>query len=322
MSNSIIERTDFSQPRISQAARSLSRYFQFEYDRLKIEKRLFNEQLQKESSPKKIAEFQQALKENNIEWMKLHRGWQNSSIRRKVLGNRRATADTTGVEQRGFQATLPKSDRFMFSGRSSNDLPGKLKFTGYAAIFDSDSQNLGGFKEQIAKGAFSDCVKEDDVRLLLNHDSNFVLARTANKSLRLYEDKIGLKFYADAIPDDELTKSIARRIARKDLSQCSFSFIVDKDRWVLPQKKGDLDVRIIEKVDTLFDCAIVTFPAYLKTSCTLLVERSLDEMACDYEGRWDNFDGVEIVSDEKMREIDRGYRKAQRIINRNKVSCS
>ena len=62
---------------------------------------------------------------------------------------------------------------------------------GYAAVFDTFSRDLGGFKEIIRRGAF-DNVLNDDVRALFNHDANFVLGRTTSGTLTLKVDDTGL----------------------------------------------------------------------------------------------------------------------------------
>src|SRR5690606_40582241 len=58
--------------------------------------------------------------------------------------------------------------------------------SGYAAVFDKDSQDFGGWVERIDKRAFDD-VLDDDVFALFNHDPNQVLAR----------NKAGLKLSID-----------------------------------------------------------------------------------------------------------------------------
>ena len=62
---------------------------------------------------------------------------------------------------------------------------------GYAAVFDSLSEDLGGFKEKINRSAF-DNVLNNDVVALLNHDNNIVFGRTTSGTLKLSVDERGL----------------------------------------------------------------------------------------------------------------------------------
>src|SRR5580704_19345656 len=69
---------------------------------------------------------------------------------------------------------------------------GSKVITGYAAMFNSLSSDLGGFVEVIRAGAFSKCLASNpDVRCLFNH-SDVVLGRTTAGTLRLTEDEVGL----------------------------------------------------------------------------------------------------------------------------------
>lgn len=139
------------------------------------------------------------------------------------------------------------------------------KVTGYGAVFDSLSENLGGFREMIAPGAF-DGVLEDDVRALFNHDPNQLLARTSSGTLTLAVDSIGLR-YAFELSEASYAKDLAIAMKRGDVNQSSFAFSVDQDTW-----KEDDDGRIIRtivKVARLYDVSPVTYPAYPDTSVAL-----------------------------------------------------
>ena len=54
-----------------------------------------------------------------------------------------------------------------FDIRAADTGESEKRIEGYAAVFDSWSGNLGGFKEIIRKGAFKNAVKNCDVRCLL-----------------------------------------------------------------------------------------------------------------------------------------------------------
>lgn len=132
---------------------------------------------------------------------------------------------------------------------------------GYAAMFERFSEDLGGFREKIAAGAFAKAVK-DDVRALWNHDPNYVLGRTKAKTLRLKEDKDGLAIEIDT-PDTQWARDLLVSIDRGDVSQMSFGFRVVKDEWNKQNTK--MPERTLLEV-RLFDVSPVTFPAYPQTS--------------------------------------------------------
>src|SRR5437764_788576 len=88
---------------------------------------------------------------------------------------------------------------------------------GHAAVFNSLSEDLGGFREQIAPGAFAEAIGKDDVRALFNHDPNFVLGRSAAKTLRLAEDMRGLAIEIDAPETPTIRDLVLAPIARGDV---------------------------------------------------------------------------------------------------------
>ncbi|HHW13481.1 MAG TPA: hypothetical protein GXX28_00935, partial [Firmicutes bacterium] len=67
----------------------------------------------------------------------------------------------------------------------------KRTIVGHAAVFDTIT-DLGWFQERVARGAFAESIRVDDVRALFNHDPNIVLGRNKAGTLRLSEDETGL----------------------------------------------------------------------------------------------------------------------------------
>jgi hypothetical protein len=145
----------------------------------------------------------------------------------------------------------------------------KPKIVGHAANFNSLSADLGGFREMIAPGAFTETLKTADVRALFNHDANIVLGRNKAGTLRMFEDGDGLAFEIDP-PDTQLIRDmVISPISRGDVSQCSFGFRTIKDLW---EKVNGEVVRTLLQVE-LFDVSPVTYPAYNSTDVAM---RSMD----------------------------------------------
>lgn len=140
----------------------------------------------------------------------------------------------------------------------------KRKITGYAAVFNSLSENLGGFREMIMPGAFADVIK-GDVRALMNHDPNLILGRTTANTLALLEDELGLR-YEILPPETQYARDLIVSIDRGDVDQSSFGFQVEEDEWKRPTESEPLAVRIVHKYKRLYDVSPVTFPAYPQTS--------------------------------------------------------
>lgn len=142
---------------------------------------------------------------------------------------------------------------------------------GHAAIFNSYSQDLGGFKEIIEKNAF-DTVLKDDVRALFNHDPNQILGRSTSGTLKLELDEHGLK-YRIKMPNTTYANNLLESMKRGDVNQSSFGFIIEDDSWD-ENNEGEV-VRTIKSVSQLFDISPVTYPAYEGTN-TQVAQRKLD----------------------------------------------
>lgn len=148
--------------------------------------------------------------------------------------------------------------------RTADD--GQVTVAGYAAVFDSASEDLGGFVEVLKQGAFRKALNAGaDVRLLINHEG-LPLARTKNDTLRLSEDPKGLHIEAD-LSDTALARDLTAALERGDVDQMSFAFTVAPEgrEWTFPDDPNEPAMRTIYEVDGLFDVSAVTFPAYPAT---------------------------------------------------------
>jgi len=149
---------------------------------------------------------------------------------------------------------------------------GTPRIEGYAALFNSRSEDLGGFVEEIAPGAFANAIKSSDIRALWNHNENYVLGRVRSGTLAVSEDARGLHIVNDP-PDTQWARDLMVSLRRGDVDQMSFGFIVAKGgaTW---REEGNTLVRTITNVAEVRDVSPVTFPAYTDTSVAV---RSLAE---------------------------------------------
>ena len=180
------------------------------------------------------------------------------------------------VYERGeeIRKSLPEVEKRDFVQEFEvRELPnGKLQFSGYAAVFNSDSEPLP-FIERIMPGAFDKTLKSrNNIKMYLNHDSTLVLGSTRAKTLRLATDTVGLYTEAD-LPDTSYARDLAEVMRRGDVDSMSFGFSVPRfgDSWSEDGMRRNLnEVR-------LHEVSVVTgFPAYSATSASL---RSIDALA-------------------------------------------
>ena len=147
-----------------------------------------------------------------------------------------------------------------------------MRFTGYAAVFNSDSEPLP-FIERIMPGAFKRSLKSrNEIKLFKNHNMDEVLASTRSKTLRLSEDSKGLLAEA-TLPDTTAGRDLAVLMKRGDVHAMSFGFSVPNrgDSW-----SDDGMTRQLKEI-RLHEVSIVTgFPAYEATTASV---RSLDILA-------------------------------------------
>jgi HK97 family phage prohead protease len=140
----------------------------------------------------------------------------------------------------------------------------KPKISGYASVFNSLSEDLGFFREEVDPNAFDAVMGANpDVRALFNHDSNIVLGRTTAGTLRLSVDARGLAYEIDP-PDTQMARDLMVSMKRGDITQSSYGFIVARDQWT-DNPDGSITRRVLE-IEELLDVSPVTYPAYTSTA--------------------------------------------------------
>ncbi len=133
---------------------------------------------------------------------------------------------------------------------------------GYFAVYGSETELWPGAFEEIKKGAFDDTL-ENDIRALINHNTELVLGRNKAGTLTLKADDKGLWSRVVINEQDTDALNLYARVQRGDVDQCSFGFNIIEEST---EFREDGTIKwTIEKID-LHEVSIVTFPAYEATS--------------------------------------------------------
>lgn len=133
---------------------------------------------------------------------------------------------------------------------------------GYFVVYNQRTELWPGVLEEISENSLIESLASNDVRCLFNHDTNIVLGRTGNGTLKLKSDEKGLYGVVEINENDREAVDIYARIERGDINACSFGF------YPIKESREDLengDVCYIVEKAKIFEVSPVTFPAYPTT---------------------------------------------------------
>lgn len=133
---------------------------------------------------------------------------------------------------------------------------------GYFAVFNSNYDMGWGMSESIAPGAFTSTLA-DDIRALVNHNTDLVLGRTTVRTLELRQDERGLWGRIVINPEDTDAMNLYARVQRGDVSQCSIGFDIVSEEADY-REDGTIHWTINET--KLYEVSCCTFPAYAETA--------------------------------------------------------
>jgi HK97 family phage prohead protease len=127
--------------------------------------------------------------------------------------------------------------------------------------------DIGPYLEMLAPTAFRSALASPDldVRGLLNHDPNMLLARTPN-TLRLSSDSHGLQFEMDLNLDTTVANDVRAMVEAGLITGCSFAFVAGQEDWTTHEGR---DLRVHTSVARIQDVSVVTYPAYSDTAVSL-----------------------------------------------------
>jgi HK97 family phage prohead protease len=194
-------------------------------------------------------------------------------------GGREATYQESSVETKptdtldNERSFSPVAVEFRESGAGTN----YKTLIGYPAVFNRMSEDLGGFREVIAPGAFTRALERGDtIKLLYDHDTAAVLASTDNGTLELREDEIGLHMWARVDMADPDVQRVSAKLRSGIVDQMSFAFTMGQageEDW---DYSGGVPLRTIRAVESLPEVSVVSMPAYLDSKVALLERARLN----------------------------------------------
>ena len=157
-----------------------------------------------------------------------------------------------------------------------NEEEGKSTLEGLGVVYNSWSEDLGGFIEMVKPGAGLRSVSEDDIFATYNHNDDYVLGRKSAGTMTLDMSNEGIR-YKVSLPETTFANDLKVSIGRKDVKGSSFRFIVTEDNW------GTMDGKEYREIIDfkLFEMGPVTNPAYPQT--TAGVRSALYKLGIDYE---------------------------------------
>jgi len=138
---------------------------------------------------------------------------------------------------------------------------GSMQLVGTAIVFDSESQDLGGFVEICSYEAVQKSLKRNpDVFMLWQHDSSQPLARVKTGSLTVTLTRTGLDFTA-TLPNSPLGQNAYQAVKDGTVDSVSFGFSIEPngDEWIV---EGEKVIRILRDIN-VGEISPVTWAAYL-----------------------------------------------------------
>lgn len=172
---------------------------------------------------------------------------------------------------------------------------GKNYITGYGILFNSESQDLGGFTEIIEPSALRDADMTDVVGRA-EHTNSMLLGRTSSGTMTLEIDERGVK-YSIEVPNTTAGKDTLEYIRRGDMKGSSFAFSGVKDTW--EKRENGVHKRTITGIRKIHDIGPVVNPAYLDTTAAM---RSLEK-----------FEEKEEVKETPKEEIQVGLTTSEKV---------
>lgn len=157
---------------------------------------------------------------------------------------------------------MEKRTSFLTSQFRAEEKEDKLLVEGYFIKYNAETNLFDDVYEEVSPESVARSLKENDIRSLFNHDTSLVLGRTANNTLTLKSDEVGLWGSIEINRDDPDAMGAYARIKRGDVAGCSFGFYPMKEE---PMKREGGGIKYIIRDMDLFEVSPCVFPQYPQT---------------------------------------------------------
>ncbi len=134
---------------------------------------------------------------------------------------------------------------------------------GTAVVFDSLSQDLGGFREKVSPSALDWTLENIPLTLLHGHNSLYVLGSQEGRTLDINVSKAGLEFECEP-PDTQWARDLIKSIERRDVNGCSFGFNIMENgaQWT---EEDNEQICTLTRI-AMPEISITPLPAYTATN--------------------------------------------------------
>ena len=167
---------------------------------------------------------------------------------------------------------------------------GTYHISGLAVVFNQRTHIYGyweEFDEVIDARAFDEA-DMSDVALFVNHNQRMVpLARVKRGKgtlvLTIREDGLYIDSDLD-VPGNPSAAELYSALKRGDIDKMSFAFSIRSQKWDNLNKKDEVPLRTILKIEKLYEVSAVTYPAYEGTSMSARGVDGLEKPHCQALG--------------------------------------
>jgi HK97 family phage prohead protease len=163
--------------------------------------------------------------------------------------------------------------------------------------YDSESEELGGFYEVMQAGCFTESLRSTEVLCYWSHNTDLILGRQSNGTLRIKDTPSALTFECDLDDTSPTGQMAIAALKRGDVKGNSFGFAVagdDGDEWRL-QPDGTV-LRTVKRA-LLYEVSPVGVPAYSANDSYLRSASMPDDIRQKLEQHKRDADGIANADD-------------------------